>query len=351
LKSREVLIESSKPSDRKRPALIKWKNVNMVRNHSFLAAVQEIIDFSEELDLVRVGIIGDPHSGKSTMLESIAHVIHQKAKFPYAVRVFTKENLINFQETLATLEPANYVLGFDDASFLEANVSKKQIDLIKQAISTIRHLPGGIDKKIILIINYHSIKALTPFLRQADFRFFTTIGSDTERDNMAQIMGIKYYKMLENFQRMRRHAIVKKYWTVKIGPKEPFAYKWRNPFIPVLFYNNATVRYIISPTRKWLDDICSLCSSASGTAETEISLEKFFSEGEGKFRKNIWLSGCRLVLLGNGMNVFSPPIKQAITYINRALSVKTIALDDIAKQYELEIKPTKLRKKLDGVLA
>lgn len=351
IRERVKQIQVQIPPERQRPKVIKWKGVDMVRNHSFLAAVQEIIDFSTELDLVRVGIIGDPHSGKSTMLEAMAHIIHTRAKLPYAVRIFKKENLMKFDETINSLHPANYVLGFDDTSFLEATASKKQIDIVKQSISTIRHLPGGEDKKIILIMNYHSVKALSPYLRQADFRLFTTVGSDTERDNMVSIMGAKTYKPIDTFQKMRRQGVVKKYFTLRIGPKEAFAYKFRNPFIPVLFWNNSSLRLIVSPTRQWLEPICTVCATAKGTEEDAISVDKFFDEAEQKFQKKRFLSAVRLVLLGNGINVFDTTIQQGIKYINRAMMKKTISIDDMAKRYKLEVKQSRLRKKLDGVLA
>ena len=353
LKQLEVPVQPDKPTtERIRPKVIEWKGVKMVRNHSFLASVQEIIDFSSELDVVKVGIIGNEHSGKTTLAQAIAHTVHKNAKIPYAVRIFYKEHLVKFEETLKTLQPTNYILIFDDVSFLEAKVSKHDIDVIKQAVTEIRHLPGGQDVKIILIMNYHSVKALSPYLRQADFRYCTTVMSDTERDNMLAIMGTKYYSKIEEFQVRRTRGVAKKYFTYRIGSKELFPYKFRNPFIPVLFWNNERLRDVVSPTRQWIDPICSVCANAENqTLESEISLDKFFEESENKFQKKTWLSAVRLVLLGHGLNVFSPNIKQAIVYLDRALAKKTISLEDMAKKYNLEVKQARLRKKLDGVLA
>lgn len=354
IRTRQKQVHAAQTAKKEgRAPIIKWKGVPMVRVHSFLAAVQEIIDFSAEIDLVRVGLIGDPHSGKSTMLEAISHTIHSRAKIPYAVKIFTKEDLIRFDETLKTLQPANYVLGFDDASFLEANATKKQIDIIKQSISTIRHLEGGQDKKIILVMNYHSVKALSPFLRQADFRFFTSVGSDTERSNMVDIMGTKTFKQITSFMKMRRQGIVKKYFAMMLpGQREPFAYKFRNPFIPVLFYNNASLRLIVSPTRQWLEPICTVCGHAKGTKADEISMQDFFMEGEKKFHKKRFLSAVRLVLHGNGINVFDPAIKQAIKFITRGMMLKQVSLDAMAEQYGLTVKNSRLRKPVDdGVFA
>src|SRR3972149_3062432 len=228
----------------------------MIRNQSFYAAVDDIINWSETLDVTRIGLIGDPHSGKSTLAEAIAHSVHSRSKkIPYAVRIFGKNDLLNFEATLKTLQPANYVLVFDDVSFLGAIANKQQIEMVKQASTEIRHLPGGQDVKIIAIMNYHYTLGLDKYLRMADFRFFLTVGS-SEKENMEAIAGSRYNKLIDNFINMRRHAIAKKYWAVPISPKEFLTYKYRNPFIPVLFFNEGSMRVIVSPTRKWLDEMC-----------------------------------------------------------------------------------------------
>ena len=163
--------------------MITWKGVQMIRHQSFIASVKEIIEFSNEIDVVKVGIIGDMHSGKSTMASAIGHTIHKYSQTPFAVRIFHEHDLLNFEATLQQLEPANYILVFDDVSFLESVASKKQISLVKKAVTTIRHMEGGEDKKIILIYNYHYLLGLDKYLRQADFRYLTTVGS-SELDNI-----------------------------------------------------------------------------------------------------------------------------------------------------------------------
>ena len=83
---------------RLRPIITTWKGVDMIRRHSFNAAVNEIVTFSKEQDLTKIGLIGDPHSGKSTLAMALAHSIHTKSEQPFTVRLFTKEDLLNFQK-------------------------------------------------------------------------------------------------------------------------------------------------------------------------------------------------------------------------------------------------------------
>jgi len=348
----EAKAQDKPNSERVRPRVITWKGIRMVRNHSFLHAVEEIKKFSANSELTRIGLIGDPDSGKSTLSEVLAHCIHEKNPIPYAVRIFYEEQLTNFKETLASLQPTNYILIFDDVSFLEASLNKRQIDIIKNSITKIRHLPGGQNVKIILIMNYHSVKALTPYLRQADFRFFTSVSSDTERDNMLKIMGNKYYNKIEEFQKRRRRGIVKGHFTYKIGPKEDFPYKFKDPFIPLLFWNNESLRDIISPTRQWLEPICSTCQSAiDPLMVSEIPTKQFIDESVDKFGPGIFLAAVKIKLFMNGLNTYSNKVVQALRYLDKALEKKMILLEDIAAECKLEITKTRLRKKLDGVLA
>ena len=73
-------------------------------------------------------------------------------------------------------------------------------------------------------------------------------------------------------------------------------------------------------------------------------------ECEDKFGKGAFLSAVKLKLLINGMNVYSPKVVQAQKYLDRAMTIKIISLEELAVSYGLETTRTKLRKKLDGVL-
>ena len=64
-----------------------------------------------------------------------------------------KDELIHLDDTISKFTPTNQIIVFDDASFLGSSATKKEIDMISSVLSTIRHLPGGRDVKIVLIKN------------------------------------------------------------------------------------------------------------------------------------------------------------------------------------------------------
>ena len=342
---------SDAKSDKNVPTVIKWKKVSMVRNHSFLATVREVINFSAEIDVCRIGLIGSMHSGKSTLSQSIAHAIHKHAELQYKVKILYKEDLLNFENTLLGLEPVNYILIFDDVSFMGATANKKQIEMVKSAVTTIRHLDGGRDVKIIVMMNYHYSMGLDKYLRSADFKYITTVDS-SENENMEKMFGVKYSNKIKDFKKYRHSAITKKYWLMKISKKgELFKYEYRKPFIPILFWNESSLRFIVTPTRQWQDPVCSKCSEAGeGELEDAVPIAQFCEESEHKLGKATWIQAVKLNMYVEGLTVYSPAVIHALKYLNQCREKKLITLESVASHYDLVPKNTRLRKKMSGVM-
>ncbi len=347
----KVLNTEHSAKEKTKPTLIKFHQVPMVANHSFRATVQEIINFSKVIDVCRVGLVGDMHSGKSTLSKAIAHYIHKKAELPYKIKILYKEDLLNFKATLQTLESVNYILIFDDVSFLGAEANKKQIEMVKSAVTTIRHLEGGKDVKIIVMMNYHYSFGLDKYLRTADFKYITTVSS-SENENMEKMFGTKYKKKITDFKKYRQQAVVKGNWVMKVGKNQSIKYNYREPFQPGLFWNEQSLRFIVTPTREFEDKICSKCAEAEGTLITsDVPVSQFIEESEKKFGASAFKAAVKLDLFTEGMTVYGKNVVQAYRYLNKARSAKQISLEQCAVHYDLEITNTRLRKKLDGVVS
>ena len=104
-----------------KPVTIEWNNARMVRTHSIKIASHEILTISSNIDVVKVNIVGDTGSGKTELARTLAHLLHKESKIPFAVKALTRKDLIDIRETLASLKPTNYILIFDDISFMDAN--------------------------------------------------------------------------------------------------------------------------------------------------------------------------------------------------------------------------------------
>lgn len=346
---RQIEVSLEEPiseSKQNLPTIQKWKGENMIRVHSLRATVKEILQVIKVRDLVKVGIVGESGTGKTTLAGTIQHLLHKMADIPFAIRVFGEEEFLHIKETLEALEPVNYIMYFHDLSFLQ---DKRALEEVKGAITKIRHLKA--DVKIILIYDYHYTLGLDKFLRQADFRYFTSVGS-SEDDNMIKIVGPKFSRRVKEFQDKYVEMSSKHKCSFMTGKNKFFTYNYMNPFVVALFWNNQRLRYVIFPKREWIDPICSICSSAKGKLlHSEIPLDQFKIESEGKFTPYVFQCAVKLKSFSQGINVYSRPIIAALRYIDRALEKKEISLEELVTSYGYEVKQTKLRHKLDGVLS
>ena len=325
----------------------------MIRRHSIRASVKEIVLKSKNRDVLKVGIIGEPHTGKTTQADTLAHLIHKMAKkmlnIEFAVRTYDSDAFVDIKKTLAALSPANYILKFGDLSFLKAAYGAKKVAELEEATTKIRHLPGGKDVKIIIIYDYHYTKGLPPYLRQSDFKYFTGVGS-SEKENMEEIVSQKYYGKMLAFKKIADRAPTTEKFTFRLGMKGFFTYKYREPFIPMLFWNEDTLRTVVSPTRQWIDPICSTCSMADDTMESEIDISQLIEKGGKNFTPSVMEQAVKLKLYNNGMNVYSKTVTNCIKWLDKIMEQKKINLEDIAVKYNFTITRTKLRKSIDDVV-
>lgn len=343
-----VIQPNRTPGEAPKPAIIPWKNTRMMRTHSYLKAVDEIIQLVKNKDAFRIGIIGGTHSGKTTLAKSLSHALHTRIKeqlnIPFAIKFFEKEDLINFSDTLKELDPANYILTFDDVSFLSAHANKKQLDALKSTLTTIRHIPGGEDVRIISIFPYHYSKALDPYLRQSEFKFVTTISGKTEQNNMIAEFGENNAGMIGMFQHMASSApktgifrFRLNYPIISNNRKEYFfTYKYREPFIPCLFWNDADLRFIVTPPRQFLDPTCSICEIGENkNFKSEVNVDQLITELNG-LGPRVVQSAMKALLAQQGINTYSRSITGAMKRIEKVLQTKKISLKDLALRFGLE---------------
>lgn len=335
------------------PTISKWKNESMIRRHSIRAAVKEIVMKSKNRDVIKVGIIGEPHTGKSTQLDTIGHLEHIIAKkmfnVDFAVRTYTRDDFVDIEETIQNLPPGNFILKFQDLSFLKASHGSKKVEKLEQNMTEIRHLDGRKGDKYIINYDYHYNKGLPPYLRQSDFKFFTGIGS-SEKDNMDEITGGKYFNKVLLFKKMSDKAPTTEKFTFKLGMKGFFTYKYRNPFIPMLFWNEDSLRFVVSPTRQWIDPLCSTCAMSDDTKETEIDLDNMLAVGSKAFGPVNLHSAIKLKLRANGINVYKKDVTNAEKWLNKIMEKKHINIEDLAVKCGFTPTKTKLRKSIDEVV-
>lgn len=345
-------VKFEEPNTKKKPEIpvtIEWNGERMIRNQSIRVTVKEILRISESLDVVKINIVGGPGSGKTTLSTTIGHLVHKMSELPFAIRNLNRKDLLNFEAVINTLTPTNYVLIFDDVSFLSADASKGQIEIVKKAFTMIRHLPGGQDIRIIALFNFHYNFGLDKYLRQSEFSYWTAVGS-SELENMQKIIGVNNTQKIQSFQKVYNAALIKKKFGFLLG-KKWFIYPYRKPYAPVLFWNNVTLRTIVFPKREWVDKLCSVCiQSKQIPMKDGINVNDFANDMSYKFGKQLARTAVRMKCFQNGINVFPKRVKQCMKYIDQHLDNRNINLQEVADFYGFKNENTRLDEKLDDVL-
>lgn len=339
----EIIVKHENAKKRKVevPVTIDWKNAKMVRAHSIRAATKEILNMSKNLDVVKINIIGSPSTGKSTLADTLGHLCHTLADIPYTVKKFSRDDLLNFEATLSKLQPTNHVLIFDDVSFLTATASGKQIKQIEKALTEIRHLPGGQDVKIITIFNFHYNMAISKYMRQSEIFIYTSIGS-SEFENTVNVIGKKYIQQISIFRACFQQATTKSIFNVPLGDKgKKFVYKYKQPFVPILFYNGLSARLVVFPKRDWIDKICSVCANSNATTSIMSGNVKEFEElFNTKYKRETLLQAMKIKLFILGASTYPKRVKQCMTEIDQAFMASTFDANAMAEHFGLIEKRT-----------
>ncbi len=343
-----ILLESNESKNRKKkiPTLINWgkmksgKPAVMIRNHSIRSTVHEILQFSSRLGMVRVNIVGASGTGKSSLAEVICHLVHSMSDIPYEVKFLKKEDLLDFTKTIESLSSKNYCLVFDDLSYLESEYGKKAIDKVQAALTTIRHIgETNSDRKMIVITNFHAMRALSKFLRIANFTYYSSCSSE-EVEYLEKDLGKKYHQKIELFRRLRIQAMGQGRFSFALGKKGSHTYTAFDPWLPYLFSNGDNARFVCSPLRSWIQAECQTCEKV--VESTKVNIEEFANDYKKKFGVNNAKRAVELKLISQGIITMPKRVQQAQKFIEQFLSVKKINLEELAEKFGLEERTTKL---------
>jgi energy-coupling factor transporter ATP-binding protein EcfA2 len=330
-------VSSGKP-----PATIRWKGHRMVRNHSLRAVAHEIITTLDNNDVVRISLTGDTGTGKTTFVTSLMCLIHRMAKIPFAVRILTANDMVEWDKTIKILAktPTNYLLFFDDVSFLKA--SKDQMDDIQRGITVLRHKLQ--DCKLVIFQAQHYSKATIPYIRSAKFHVWTDI-ADVDMKNISEMFKGRFDRIAEEYSLICAKANITKKYTIPLGKKHFFSYNVKNPFTVVLFSNKYSCRYVAVPLRTFFAPTCTKCSSSfiNESQTSELPIEKWKPDFDKKFPIGSSRLAVKLILWDNGINTFYPKVTRAMKYLRELRDQYVISDDDLVKAYGFEERFSRLR--------
>ena len=333
------------------PVTLEWNNAKMIRAQSIRSAVKEVINANQSRDLIRINVVGESGTGKSTLSDTIGHLIHTLAPIPYTVRRFNRAELLDFENTLSTLTPTNHVMIFDDVSWLKANAESKKLDKIQKEFTEVRHLRGGIDIKIILILNFHYSYAIPKPLRQAAFFAFTNVGSN-EKDNLEKTFGKRWLPKITEFEKVDSETLLHagteedpKTFSYPLGKRGiPFVYQYKSPFAPALWWNRRSLRHVVFPKRQWIDPVCAICSGP--VAHDDVSIVDLEALKADMLRQtgNEYVTAVRVLLYQMGVNAFPAPVQRAMRIFQEYMKNKTVNPEAVLQAFGMKTVRTRIAK-------
>lgn len=246
-----------------------WHGATIARSHAMLPAVRDIATHQSYNDLTSISVVGREGTGKSTLMAVIAHHLHEEMakraagkvgnlsaetkislERPYKVFQFRDEDLMNFQQTVDDLPAVNRILIFDDISFLEGGLSKKDMDRIKKTMTVIRHGKSGEDFRTVIFLSFHYTRAVQPYIRDSNFRFITSVGAE-EIENHLSYFGRSNARIIQNYKKISALFTRGEPIRIKAGTGRHvrfLTYKYRDPFGLALYHDGSRLRWMVYPS-------------------------------------------------------------------------------------------------------
>jgi hypothetical protein len=332
---------SSSPGKKKAPAIIKWKGKPMLRSQSINAAINDIYESSRTMDFLKINLIGQSGTGKTTLSYVLSHSLHVLDP-SFTVHHLQDRDLINFKETIERLPNGNLLIVFDDLSGLVSNFGKTALEKLRADLTTARHL-GDTGRKLIIILNFHSQKQLDKVLRISNFTFYTECMNE-EVGYFEELLGKQHKPKILQFVKLRAQARMYHKFSFTLSKGNSFNYIDGEPFRLLLYNNGISTRFVVSPQLEFITEgkICQICFPAKETKINTENLEKFYEDYSKQFGKGVAKRAVELKLLQLGISVQPKRVLQAGLFIERFLAAKQINLKELADKFGLKERSSKL---------
>ena len=272
-----------------------WKGttrpaIPLLARHSCKALAQEIEEALNATQAQVVLLIGKSGTGKTTLVTTLAHYIHTKPGGKhYIVKWYSQDDIKNFVKIVEDLQKGlNYILIFDDASYILDELPPAEVKKIAKKLTYIRHDIGG---DVLTFVDCHYSKAFQKFFRDTFFTILTSM-TDNERTNIQQLFGSHNSFKVNNFIRIFRQMMFKGFFsfTSQATAKDRYTYKRDDPFRPALVSSIGSCHHVLYPRES-----CQVCADPYNTAKlTPVDPEKFLDDlhkvmGPGQAKRAIML--------------------------------------------------------------
>ena len=242
--------------------------------------------------------------GKSTLVNNMIHLIHQiadKENKPIVIIRKRKLDLLKFSEDIDKLPAGDYIMYYDDISFVTDVADKISKAFMKIGMANIRHSDEaqGI-RRVIFIGVVHYTKSFDKFMRDADFYNYTGIGNE-EKINAIGIFGKSQEKKIDLFQKRQKIFSVRKRIDIKnVAMKRGILTYYRDKPFRIALWGGVGVHLMVysAPVHDRDNSVsCPICSEI----KQDVDSTKLYDLFEKEFPDNNFKMLLRVALHYSGV--------------------------------------------------
>jgi len=237
------------------------KSIPLLQHHSVSAMADAILQHNKNNGFTGVNFIGESGTGKSTVMNTIIHRIHQKQE--YAVHWFSDYDMTRLVEILDKLPKVPTILIFDDATDSFHDLRDSEIKKIAKKLTRVRH---DVQAPVIMFIAFHYSRALEKIFRNVSIKIMTSI-SDEEFVNYAQLFRSTEGYKLKQFERIYYNQTFHSVFSFSLSQwtGQKLVYKTNDPFRCALVAGVGKLRFMLYPAES-----CNKCASEAHRTKTNV---------------------------------------------------------------------------------
>jgi len=164
-----------------------------------------IVENQEYWKTITIALLGKMRGGKTNIA---AHIAKYYEKLGWEIRYASApEPIIAVNHVSRPTEKKGLVVILDDLSFLYSNVHSEEIQLLLNRIARIRHYVGT--DNVIVVMIYHYLKSIPPFLRETNIRVLVGPLSNVEAKRLWK-EGFFNYSDIKDYIDEVKYAFTKK---------------------------------------------------------------------------------------------------------------------------------------------
>lgn len=222
----------------------KQYEIAIVHTAAYLA--KQIINVNRKTIYTPINLIGLPGFGKTTGTHQLVFEL-KKHEPSYIVLWFQKDDLKRIDKILKGLPKyQNYILVFDDVSYLLDEVSPDERSRILHELTIVRETldPERKRARCILMLDFHYSYAVPKAFRQANFSIQFSI-TDEERHNYLKRVGYSKYtqRKIARFVNLFERAFLGDSFTMRLKSGKELTYQTDHPYRPALVFVFSKVRF------------------------------------------------------------------------------------------------------------